>query len=191
VGIDYLTGVGMENWADWQKVYEHGTFVILPPVDIRMIVNKLRDQYDPISQSYCETHITLTQPLLNPITELDWNRLKSISSGFKPFEIRYGPLNTFLPYPCIYYEIQPAEKILEIRNAIHETGLFNLRLPHTEGFIPHMTITEGYYDAGETKSIFDKLRNETSGGSFMCSEITFISPDVNFHFEVKRIVKLG
>jgi 2'-5' RNA ligase len=181
----------MESWADWQKVYEHGTFLIVPPDDVRAVVNKLRERYDPVSQKYCEAHVTLTQPLLKRLTEDDWNRLKSISSGFGPFEIKYGPLNTFLPYPCIYYEIQPVETILEIRNTIHETGLCNLNLPHTEGFIPHMTITEAYFDSGETKRIFDTLRNEISGGTFKCSEITFLKPDVNFHFEVQRILKLG
>ena len=180
----------MEGWADWQKVYEHGTLVILPTNDVREFVNTLRERHDPVSQKYCETHITLTQPLLNRLTEGECKRLKTILSGFEPFEISYGPLNTFLPYPCIYYEVQPAEAILNIRNALHETRLFNLTLPYTEGFIPHMTITEGYYDVDETKRIFDKLKDEISGGVFRCSEISFIIPDINFHFEVNRRFKL-
>ena len=133
----------MENWQDWQKVYQFGTIVIWPPDEVRMLVNQQRETYDQVSQTYCETHITVTQPLIKNLTENEWEKLRRVVNAFSPFEITFGPLKSFLPYPCIYYELQPAEKILALRNTLHQTGFFNLSMKHTEGFIPHMTITEG------------------------------------------------
>ena len=180
----------MEEWAEWQKVYSYGTFVIWPIDPIREAVNRLRHKYDPVSQSFCEAHITLTQPLLRQPSEKEWNNFSDVVSGFESFEIHYGPINTFLPYPCIWFEIHPSEEVLEIRQALHATGLFNLDLPHTDGFIPHMTITEGQSDIEVTNDLFAKLRDEISGGTFICTEIALIVPDHRFHFGIQRQLPL-
>ncbi len=58
-------GYGMENWQDWQKPYQHGMMVIWPPAAVRKTVNQQRESLDPLSASYCEAHISLTQPLIN------------------------------------------------------------------------------------------------------------------------------
>ena len=113
----------MDHWEEWQKVYLHGTFVIWPPDDVREIINRQRYEYDPKSASICETHITLTQPLLKPLSKEDWNRIQEISSNIIPFEIQYGPLKSFLPYPCIWYEIQPVKIILDLRNLDYDKKL--------------------------------------------------------------------
>lgn len=180
----------MEDWADWQKDFKYGTFVIWPPDPVREVVNRLRERYDPLSQRICEAHITLTQPFLRRPAELDWDQLETIVSGFAPFTIRYGPLNTFLPYPCIYYEIHPSARVKALRAALHETGLFNLDRPHTDDFVPHMTINDGRPDAARTQEIFDALRTSVSDGAFECREIAFILPDSGFHFEVVRTLPL-
>ncbi len=169
----------------------NGTLAVWPPVKVRRVVNQLRKQYDPISHSVCEAHITLTQPFLHPPSENDWHQLEGIIAGFEPFSIRYGPLNTFLPYPCIYYEIHPAERVLEIRRALHKTGMFNLELPHTDDFVPHMSITDGRPDIIRTKEIFEDLRGVVVGGSFQCTEIAFIVPDSDFRFGIARTLPLG
>jgi len=182
----------MEEWADWQKVYSHGSFVIWPIDHVRETVNRLRHEYDPVSQSYCEAHITLTQPLLRQPSEKEWDNLSDLVSGFNSFEIRYGPINTFLPYPCIWFEINPSEIVLALRQALHASGLFNLDLPHTDDFIPHMTITEGQSDIEVTNDLFAKLRAEIPGGTFNCTEITLIVPDHRFHFGVQsQLILMG
>jgi len=144
----------------WKEDYKFGTIVIWPSDEVRKHVNPLRERYDPRSHAICETHVTVTQPFLAPPKENEWDKLLSIVSGFETFELRYGPLNHFLPYPCIYYEIHPVDYFLEIRGALHETGLFNLSLPYTDGFVPHMSITDGMPDAETTESIFQELQTD-------------------------------
>jgi 2'-5' RNA ligase len=180
----------MEEWEEWQRDFVHGTFVIWPPDPVRNVVNRLRERYDPISQRICEAHITLTQPFLRPASERDWQEMRKIVSGFEPFAISYGPLNTFLPYPCIYFEIHPAPKVLALRSALHAMVLFNLELPHTDDFIPHMSINDGRPDAERTLEIFETLKSSVPGGSFKCAEITYIKPDASFHFDVTHVLPL-
>ena len=180
----------MEEWSDWMKDYAFGTFVIWPPDSVRAMVNRLRQQYDPVSQSTCETHITLTQPFALQPGSHQWDELSRIASGFDPFSIQYGPINSFLPYPCIWFEIHPSEQVLEIRRALHGTGLFNLDRPHTDDFIPHMTITEGQSGIAVTEELHARLRDEISGGSFILSDLAYIAPDLRFHFEVRKRLPL-
>jgi len=181
----------MEEWPEWQKVYKHGTLVIWPPDRVGEVVNRLRHQYDPVSQSFCGAHITLTQPFLRQPSSNEWDELCEVVSSFESFEIQYGPINTFLPYPCIWFEIHPSELVLAIRQALHATGMFNLDLPHTQDFIPHMTVTEGQSDIDVNQELFTKLRAEMSGGSFICPDIAYIVPDRVFHFGIQRRLLLG
>jgi 2'-5' RNA ligase len=181
----------MDNWEEWQKVYRHGTLVIWPPDDVRKVVNQQRMKYDPKSASICETHITLSQPLLKPLSNKEWIRIQEISTEFDPFEIQYGPLKSFLPYPCIWYDVQPANRILAIRESLHQSSFFNLSLRHTEGFIPHMTITEGLSGPAVTDELLSELQSQSVSGSFICKEITFIKPDETFTFHVKKLLPLG
>ena len=174
----------MEDWEDWQKVYQFGTIVIIPPDDVCAIVDEQRKRNDPVSQSYCGTHITVTQPLSCSLTEAEWAQLDERVKTFEPFDIRYGPLNTFLPYPCIYYQIDPSERILEMRGALHQMGFFNLSLSHTHNFIPHMTITEGISGPSVDEALFETLRAESCPGSFPCTELAFIVPDEAFSFQI-------
>ncbi len=180
----------MEEWPEWQKVYTYGTLVIWPPDQVRKVVNRFRHQYDPVSQSFIDAHITLTQPFLRQPIINDWDELCEVVSSFESFEIQYGPIKTFLPYPCIWFEIHPSEQVLAIRQVLHATGMFNLDLPHTDDFIPHMTITEGQSDIEVTEQLFTKLRDNISSGSFYCSDIAYIVPDRVFHFGIQRRLPL-
>jgi 2'-5' RNA ligase len=181
----------MEDWTDWQMDFEYGTFVIWPPDPVREVVNRLRERYDPLSQRICEAHITLTQPFLRHPGQREWDQLEAIFSECAPSTIRYRPLNTFLPYPCIYYEIHPAASVMAIREALHETGLFNLDRPHTDDFVPHISINDGRPDAARTQEIFESLRKVVVRGSFECRQIAFIVLDYGFHFEVVRTLPLA
>jgi len=181
----------MEHWKDWQKAYQFGTIVIWPPDEVRKRVNSQRETYDPVSQSFCETHITVTQPLIKNLSNDEWDQVQRIIKGFDSLKINYGPLNSFLPYPCIWYEIEPAEKVLDIRHALHKIGFFSLTLKYTEGFIPHMTITEGQSGPPVDESLLELLQGESESGSFQCKELTFIKPDEWVRFQVKRTLSLG
>ncbi len=181
----------MKNWEEWQKPYQFGLIVIQPPDEIRELVNKQREEYDPLSQSYSEAHISVTQPLLKTLSEIEWDRTLRIVEGFGSFLIDYGPINSFLPYPCIWYEIKPAEKVLDLRQALHQTGFYNLSLPHTEGFIPHMTITEGLSGPTVDEKLFNRLQGESSQGTFLCQQLTHIVPDDKFYFQIGKTIPLG
>ena len=178
---------GMDGWADWQKTYQHGIFVICPPDEVRILINPLRQKYDPVSQSYIGTHITLTQPLLRPAEAADWDQLAAIVSSFEAFTIEYGPLSIWRSVPVVYHEINPVKNILDVRLALHQhPGLFKLSLPHTDDFIPHMTILEGSVTLERALEIMADLNAQGTSGSFQCTEIAFIKPDPEFHFEVLR-----
>jgi 2'-5' RNA ligase len=188
------------QWVDWQKTYEHGTFVIWPPDAIRAEINPLRARYSPIAHSLCETHITLTQPLLRPLDTVDKARLEVIVASFQSVTIRYGPLRTWSGGRIIYFAIEPQETILALRQALHRTGLFNLDLPFTEGFVPHMTVQEGYAegtpgaDAVEPEqgmAVYNALNDTLPGGTFLCPEIAYIVPDSRFHFDVVRTLSFS
>ena len=181
----------MELWEDWQKPYQFGTLVIWPPDEIRAVVNSQRERIDPVSGSYCETHITITQPLRRDLGDQEWDQLKAILSNFDSFEITYGPLKNFFPYPCIWYEIQPAEKVLEIRGSLHQTGFFNLDLEHPKDFIPHMTITEGLSGPEVDENLFHTLQQESAQGTFQCAGLVLILPDRDFRFKVKKVLPLS
>jgi 2'-5' RNA ligase len=181
----------MDHWEEWQKVYQHGILVILPPDEVRGFVNQQREEYDPQSAAICDAHITLSQPLLQPLNESELINIKNIIKTFQPFEIHYGPLKSFLPYPCIWYEIQPTTRVLCIREALHKTGFFDLSQEHTDGFIPHMTVTEGLSGPDVNEELLTKLQERSPAGSFLCSQITLLRPDEDFSFQVHRHITLG
>jgi len=181
----------MENWPAWGKRFGPGLFIILPPDPVRRIVDAQRETYDPLSQSYIGAHITLTQPFQKNPSDTDWGLILQTLKGFQPFEISYGPLKSFLPYPCIWYDVQPASIILEIREALHQTGLFDLQEGLIEDFIPHMTITEGQSGPEVNTELLEELQKESRSGSFFCEDLVYAAPDPNFHFSPGRRIPLG
>lgn len=181
----------MESWEEWQKAYRSGMLVIWPPDEVRTIVNQLRQRYDPASQAICEAHITVTQPFLREPNRHEWSRINGVLQRFSPFEISYGPLNSFLPYPCIWYEIHPAEKVLELRDSLHQAALFNLEREFTTGFIPHMTITEGLSGPEVDEALLQHLQGLVESGSFPCEDLAYIVPNERFEFKVANSLPLG
>lgn len=181
----------MDRWPAWGQRFQPGLFIIQPPEDVCAVVNAQRNAYDPLSQSYIGAHITVTQPLSKTPSESEWDLLEQILGNLQPFMIHYGPLKTFLPYPCIWYAVQPAERILAIREALHQTGLFNLGEGYIADFIPHMTITEGQSGPEVTTELLEKLQNESQSGSFLCEELVLAVPDRYFNFSPQRRISLG
>ena len=151
-------------------------------------VNSQREKYDPVSSSYCETHISITQPLSRNLSGEEWDKLVTLLSGIESFKISYGPLKSFLPYPCIWYEIKPAEKVLALRYLLHQTGCFNLEMEHPQNFIPHMTITEGLSGPEVNENLLQMLQEESGQGSFQCEGLSYIIPNEDFRFHVKKFL---
>lgn len=180
-----------DAWPDWQRVYSHGTLVIWPPDPVRHVVNELRRNYDPVSQDACDAHVTLTQPLVRQPTEDEWRRLRTIVDRFHRFRCDYGPVRSFLPAPVVWLEVQPSARILEIRRALHDTGLFNLELPHTEDFVPHLTVTEGRSGPEVNEELRVEIAAAAPRGSFTCADVAYIRPDEAFRFSVATRLALG
>ncbi|MGD8555366.1 MAG: 2'-5' RNA ligase family protein [Anaerolineales bacterium] len=181
----------MEGWEDWQKPYQFGTLVIWPPDPVRQDINQQRQEFDPASQAICEAHITVTPPLVHALAEEQWQEIEQIVGAFRAFEITYGPLRSFLPYPCIWHEIQPMESVIEIRRALLQTGHFNRTMPHLEDFVPHMTITEGLSGPEVNQELLARLVARFGGGAFRCEDLAYIIPDEGFHFQVLKRIPLG
>lgn len=180
----------VEHWEKWQLEYKYGLILILPTEPIFSIVNELRTKYDFRSQSYCDAHISLSLPIPRPLTEVDWEELVKIASSIKPFEIHYGKLKDFPPYPGVVFSIEPQTKIDTVRKKIENASIFKNAIPRRFPYKAHMTIAE-FISVEDTKEILNELENKTPTGSFLCEYLVYIVPDDKMHFEVIRQLKLG
>ncbi|MEO0424270.1 MAG: 2'-5' RNA ligase family protein [Pseudomonadota bacterium] len=178
------------GWPAWQRAYRFGTLVIRPPARVRAVVDRWRARYDPVSQGYVDTHITLTQPFRQEPTPQALQQITELLRSQRQFDIRYGPLRHFLPDPVLWLEVQPARRVIALRKALHETGLFDLSQPHTEGFVPHMSITEGLSSPQADEALFRQLREQAPAGSFSCRSVTYLRPDARFQFRKVRMFRL-
>ena len=178
-------------WEPWQRAYQHGTLVIWPPDSDRESVGQWREQLDPTSHGFAEAHITVTQPLKARLTTDILDRLTTILRAENNFEVTYGPLRSFLPSPVLWLEVQPAGRVVELRRKLHLTGAFDLSLPHTEDFVPHMTITEGLSGPQVDHALFQSTRDRIECGSFDCSGVVYLVPDDSFRFHVEREIRFG
>lgn len=181
----------MDRWPAWGKRFQPGLFIIQPPDAVSEIVNAQRMTYDPLSRSYIGAHISVTQPLSRTPSESEWDLLGQILGNMQQFMVHYGPLKSFLPYPCIWYDVQPAERVLAIREALHQTGFFNLDEGYIADFIPHMTITEGQSGPEVTRELLEELQRESQSGSFLCEELVLSAPDPDFRFSPQKRITLG
>lgn len=175
----------------WEIPYLPGALVIVPPVPIRQRIDRLRRKYDLASARRIPAHISVAQPFRAEPDKAALAQVQEVLGRFRPFVVKYGPLRNFLPYPCIWYEIQPAELIVEMRRALHATGLFNTDLPFTEGFIPHMSITHGSPGPEETLWIFNRIRSRVQNGSFPVESIIYTRPDWQSRFLTVTELMLG
>lgn len=175
----------------WEMPYMPGTMVIFPPGPIRRRVDRLRRKYDRRSADRVSAHVTVTQPFRTEPGKPELDLVNEVLGRFGPFALRFGPLRNFLPYPCIWFEIQPAEQVLAIRNALHTTGLFNTDLEYTEGFVPHMSITDGTPDPVETEQLFNRLKARVRGGEFAVDSLVYARPDWRVRFQPVKTLGLG
>lgn len=177
---------------EFRSIYQYGTLLILPPPHVAAIVDELRERYDPASAAVAGAHITLTQPFAAEPSEAELALVGETLAGFDPFFIHWGPLANFLPYPCIYFAIQPREPVMQLRGALHGLALFNTTLPFSgDDFVPHISITDGHPDADATARIFEELRDTVPNGVFPCSEVVYSRPDEQFRFQTLHTFSLA
>lgn len=172
-----------EQWHDWMKDFRFGTLVYLPEGNLRSAVDRLREQYDPVSAKACAAHITLTQPFAKAPSLDDREKLQQLISAFVRTEAQAGPAVTSPNQKLLWLDVSPKKDILALRGRLHETGLFRTDLPLTKGFIPHMTISEQQRDPQEVNVILKDLNSRLSPWSFCFDQVSWIIPNESFVFE--------
>ena len=118
------------------------------------------------------------------------DELKDALSGVNPFEIHYGPLRSFPPYPGVTYSIGPEDKFIQLRELVHGTSIFNSSPLSRKDRAPHMTIAE-FITIEETEKFMQQLQGKVPEGTFQCNTIEFAVPDKNFYFERVLRIPLG
>jgi 2'-5' RNA ligase len=178
------------HWEGWQKEYRYGAFYIFPPPGIIESIDQLRRKYDPKSDSYCQAHISLSEPLTAPLTEEQVQELHDTLSSSEPFEVHYGPLRSFPPYPGVAYVISPEDAFMKLRSRLHETSLFNNIQLMREHIKPHITIAE-FITIERTHELLEELGGRVPEGTFLCSAIEYAIPNHDFYFERFLRLPLG
>jgi len=90
----------------------------------------------------------------------------------------------------LYFRIEPAEIIIELRGLLHKTGLFLLD-KQTFPFVPHMTLREFVPEGQNPNSDRVKEIMKLSGGTFECKGISLAVPNENFVFSTHPQISLG
>lgn len=178
------------SWEQWQAEYRYGAFYIFPPTGVIEAIDQLRKTYDPKSASYCQAHISLSEPLQHPITQSDLEDLTTHLASITPFHIHYGPLRSFPPYPGVAYTIASEEPFAALRTAIHSASMFRGMSPKREHIAPHMTIAE-FISNERTDELLQQLSGNVPEGSFLCSSVEYAVPNRDLYFERVLTVPLG
>ncbi len=187
VDIEYSETTG---WEEWMNEYKYGAFYIYPPTGVIERVDDLRERYDPKSSAICQAHISVSDPLTGPITDEQIEELIYALSRIPDFEITYGPLRSFPPYPGVTYTITPEDKFMELRQAIHQTSIFKDSPLTRKDRHPHMTIAE-FITVEETDRLLQDLQSKVPEGTFVCNEIELAVPDKSFYFQRTLKLPLG
>ena len=180
----------VSSWDEWQREYRYGAFYIFPPDGVIERIDDLRRTYDPTSAAYCRAHISLSEPLRRPIAQSDLEELKAALSAIDPFEMQYGPLRSFAPYPGVAYAIAPEDTFRALRSAIHATSMFREYPLKRQHIAPHMTIAE-FITVERTATLLQELSGRVPEGAFRCDSIEYAVPNGDFYFERTLVLPLG
>jgi len=175
------------EWEEWQRRYAHGAFYIFPPESVGRPVDELRSRYDARSAKYSSAHISLSEPLAAPLSESQREEIVHELACIEPFEVHYGPLRNFAPYPGVAYTITPETSFVALRNALHATSAFLDVDLNSESVPAHMTVAE-FITLERSKELLDELSEKVSEGSFWCDEIVYAVPNDAFKFQ--RVLSL-
>jgi len=165
----------------WRDAYRHGTLLLLPPEPLRATLDPLRRRHDPASAQMCTAHITLTQPFVAPLSDADVHAIAEVVRGHAPFDVVLGPVERLAP-DVVVLRVEPRHRVLSLRQRLHALGLFDLSLPFTEGFVPHLTLSE--------RGLVEPLP-PLPAASFPCASVHHLVPDDDFVFGVRQVFALG
>ena len=182
---DYVDDV--HHWDEGERAYRFGVIFIMPPEPIFSQVNDLRARYDPISQTCCDAHISLTVPLPRVPSDAQWAEIEAVTSSMRPFTLHYGPLMTYPPHPGVVLKIEPQGEIDMLRIGLEACSAFSDMTPRRYPFSAHMTIAE-FITIERTNALMLELNGAVECGSFRCDCVSHAAPDSSFHFsECRRL----
>jgi len=178
------------NWEEGQQAFRYGAFYLFPPPGIIEAIDRLRQQYDPISSAICQAHISLSQPLSAPPTDQQLDELRRLLSSTDPFEIHYGPLRSFPPYPGVAYGIEPQDRFMELRALVQSVALFASVPPAEQEVAAHITVAE-FITVEETDKLLAELQGNVPEGTYPCDAVEYAMPNDAFCFQRVLSLPLG
>jgi 2'-5' RNA ligase len=185
--MTYATG---KAWKTWMHDFRFGALIYLPGEEASAIFHQLRRQYDPVSASSAPPHITITQPFAAPPSPAQIEQIRAILERASSFPVQIGPAITSPSQKLIWFDVQPKDLILELRNQLHETGLFRTDLPLTFGFIPHLTISAAPREPDKVEEIRRELDSRYSPWNLPFSALSWTVPDEDFVFQEQALFPL-
>jgi 2'-5' RNA ligase len=174
------------TWSTWMKSYRFGTLVFHPNKILTQHVHALREKYDFLAAATSKPHITITQPFLNEPTADDLQKIEALLKSLENFEITIGPAITSPNKRLMWLDVSNKEAVLNVRESLHQTNLFDLDLPLTKGFIPHMTISEEGREPQENFVKINEVNKTTKPFTVSFDKVTWIVPDDEFVFQNKQ-----
>lgn len=176
------------GWSTWQRAYRYGTLVIEPPHELTSVLDPIRERLDPTSAGWFSAHITLAPPFAVPPSPADEQRVERAIRGVAPMRLRLDRPTQFNGSSVIYLPVVPSQEIEELRTILLATGLFRLDLPHTNDFVPHLTLSEfgtaPSADLGAGLPLPEAM-------AFLVEAVAWAVPDESFHFTVRRTFTLN
>ncbi len=175
------------GWADWRRDYVHGALVIEPPADLAAILDPIRMRLDPASAERIGAHITVTPPFSGAPMPTEEARVSSVVGSMPPLDVQLGQPRRFEGSSVIYLPVVDPTPILNLREALLGTGLFAMDLPHTTGFVPHLTLSE----FGTTPDAASTVIPDPVTRAFRVGEVAWVTPNEEFTFTVRRTFLLA
>ena len=131
-----------------------------PEGDLADRIQAVRLQHDVKTARITNPHVTMAGTYWRngaPTLEKEAvtiERLRSIENQLRPFEMKIGGVETFLPYNAvIYLHIEPTAELLAAR----KTVLHALGSDKHRHFTPHLTLTMRL-DQAKTEALLPQLR---------------------------------
>jgi 2'-5' RNA ligase len=182
--VDFPQGI---TWPTWQQDYRYGALVIEPPRQLASVLDPIRLRLDPESAGQVGAHITLTPPFAAAPNSADEERVASVIRGVASMRLQLDRPTQFSGSSVVYLPVVGIQAFDKLRTVLLATGLFRLDLPHTDDFVPHLTLSE-FGTAPVAALEADVPPPEAM--SFLVEAVAWIVPDEALHFTVRRTFPL-
>jgi 2'-5' RNA ligase len=171
------------GWLAWQRAYRYGLLVIVPPPELASVLDPIRERLDPVSAATFGAHITVTPPFAAAPSAADEERVQMVIRSTAPTRLRLQRPMQFSGSSVVYLPVVPIKGVSALRTALLATGLFRLDLPHTNDFVPHLTLSE-FGRANE--EAFRASLPQPKAMAFVLDRVAWVVPDEAVHFTVRR-----